>query len=351
MSHLAFRRDTSDEQLVLRFAVDVGSPELLRMLYVLTCADTAAVGPGVLNRWKVEVLTSLHERAMQHLAGEASALAPQERARKGREELLSALGPVASDPWFAPQVEALPAAYLEAVPPTQAAATLVELRALGQRDVIARGSYRPETRTVEYTVGTYESIAPGVFHRLTGGLTSKGLEILSAEINTLADGLVLDRFWVRDGDYADDPPASRLAEVQQALEESLRSPSPPAFRRVWRSAQELERSAVGRLPTQVRLDNSTSARFTIIDVFTHDRRGLLYTIARTIFELELSVSVARIGTYLDQVVDVFYVTDPAGCKVDLGRREPEIRERLIEAIDALEREDAPTRAVPAPHGR
>ena len=67
MSHLAFRRDTSDEQVILRFAVDVGSPELLAMLFVLTCADLAAVGPGVLNDWKLEVLTDLYQRTMQHL--------------------------------------------------------------------------------------------------------------------------------------------------------------------------------------------------------------------------------------------------------------------------------------------
>ena len=70
------------------------------------------------------------------------------------------------------------------------------------------------------------------------------------------------------------------------------------------------------LPTRVRIDNSTSDRYTIIDVFASDRTGLLYTIARTIFELGLSVSLAKIGTYLDQVVDVFYVTDQAGRKID-----------------------------------
>ena len=64
MSHLAFRRDTSDDQIVLRFAVEVGSPELLQMLFVMSCADLAAVGPGVLNDWKIQVLTDLYERAL-----------------------------------------------------------------------------------------------------------------------------------------------------------------------------------------------------------------------------------------------------------------------------------------------
>ena len=79
MSHLAFRRDTSDEQLVVRFAVEVGSPEVLQMLFVLTAADLAAVGPGVLNDWKAEVLTDLYRRTMQHLAGDAPATHVEDR--------------------------------------------------------------------------------------------------------------------------------------------------------------------------------------------------------------------------------------------------------------------------------
>ena len=82
MAHLAFRRDTSDNQLVVRFAVEVGSPEAMQMLFVLTAADMSAVGPGVLNAWKIEVLADLHRRAMQHLAGEAPALASEEWLRR-----------------------------------------------------------------------------------------------------------------------------------------------------------------------------------------------------------------------------------------------------------------------------
>ena len=92
------------------------------------------------------------------------------------------------------------------------------------------------------------------------------------------------------------------------------------------------------LPTRVRVDNSTSDRFTILDIFASDRTGLLYTIARTIFELGLSVSLAKIGTYLDQVVDVFYVTDRAGRKIDDESRLELIRMRLLEAIETFERE-------------
>ena len=89
MSHLAFRRDTSDPQLIVRFAVEVGSPEALQMLFVLTAADFAAVGPGVLNGWKVQVLTDVYRAAMEHLAGDAPALQNEDALRQRRQDVLA----------------------------------------------------------------------------------------------------------------------------------------------------------------------------------------------------------------------------------------------------------------------
>ena len=105
------------------------------------------------------------------------------------------------------------------------------LRPLSRHDAAAWGRYLPDRRAVEYTIGTYEDITPGIFHRLTGVLTSQRLEILSAEIHTLADGLVLDRFYVQDRDFAGEPPPSRVQEVCGKLTDSLRKPTdqPPKF--------------------------------------------------------------------------------------------------------------------------
>jgi [protein-PII] uridylyltransferase len=334
MSHLAFRRDTSDDQLIVRFAVDVGSAEILRMLFVLTCADLAAVGPGVLNSWKGEVLSNLYVRTILHLSGDSPSLVADD-CRADVQSLLQHEEPA---DWFIPQTEALHASYLMNTSPEQIADELRRLRRLGRGDVEVWHRYLPETKTVEYTIGTYEDIAPGVFHKLTGGLTSAGLQILSADINTLADGLVFDRFHVQDPDYADQPPLQRMNDVERRLKESLHSDDPPAFRRLWRTGQQSATDALQVLPTQVRLDNSTSERFTIVDVFASDRMGLLYTISRTLFEQGLSVSLAKIGTYLDQVVDVFYVTDQSGRKVEDDQQLHRIREALLAAIKNLQQE-------------
>jgi len=148
---------------------------------------------------------------------------------------------------------------------------------------------------------------------------------------------VLDRFRVVDGDYAGQPPAERLEQINRALAESLTVPGskPPAFRRKWMAAGG-QRPAAATDQTRVHSDNSTSEAFTILDIFTADQPGLLYAISRTIFELGLSVGRAKIGTYLDQVADVFYVTDQSGQKIRDEARLDEIRRRLQQAIRGLD---------------
>ena len=207
MSHLAFRRDTSDDQLIVRFAVDVGSPEVLRMLYVLTAADFAAVGPGVFNQWKAEVLADLYQRTMRHLAGDSPSASADER----KANVLALVRDEARCRMV--RARRLPhcrVRFYSAMPPERIAEQLRQLANGDGRRSPHRDRYLAETGTVEFVIATHEDITPGVFHKLTGGLTSQGLEILSADINTLADRLVLDRFVVRDPDFSGEPPPDRI---------------------------------------------------------------------------------------------------------------------------------------------
>lgn len=343
MNHLAFRRDTSDEHLVVQFAVEVGSPELLQMLYVFTAADLGAVGPDAWTGWKAEVVTDLYHRAMQTLAGESPSTSRgeyyEQRRREVRESL--ALDGEESDEqrqWFLRHIDLLPASYLNSTSPDQIAEDLRLLAALGPREVKVHGCYQPDTRTVQFTIGTTEDVAPGIFHRLTGALTSQGLEILSAQIHTLADLLVLDRFWVVDPDFAGPPPPERLEQIHRALVDSLLNPAEsPKFRRTW-SVGGSVRPTHAHAQDRVLVDNHTSRDYTVLDIFTVDRRGLLYAITRTLFELGYSVWRAKIGTYLDQVVDVFYVTDQQGHKVEDPAKLQSTRERLLEVLQSTKGE-------------
>jgi [protein-PII] uridylyltransferase len=298
------------------------------------------VGPGVWDGWKAEILGELYRRTMQYLAGDATSSTLDQQFEQRRDAVIAWLGPQKDDPWFERQLYALPSTYLDSTPPKQIAEDLRLLDGLGPREVKAQGQNLPDSGALHFTVATREDIVPGIFHRLTGALTSQGLEILSAQINTLADGLVIDRFWVYDPDYTGQSPPDRIEQINSSLAESLRQPAskPSNFRRTWRVGQP-QPNPLAPPRIRVKVDNNSSDRYTILDIFAHDRVGLLYTITRKLFELGLSVSRAKIATHLDQVVDVFYITNEAGRKIEDEAEIGEIRRQIREAIEGLEKQE------------
>lgn len=334
MNDLAQQHDIHDDRVVVPFAVEVGSQEKLKLLYLLTLADLAAVGPGVLNEWKEQLITDLFEHALGLLASDSPADAMSARQQERRAEVRRLAGDLPNQQWWISQIEALPSCCLFASPPQQLVEELDRLHRLPHNEAIAWGRYLNGRNVVEYTVGTYEEVSPGIFHRLTGALSTMRQQILSAEINTLAEGMVLDRFYVQDQDFSGQPAPERLNQVSEALVKALKAESeqPPVFRRLWQDRTTAQSAATKIMPTQVTFDNVTSERYTIAAVFAYDRMGLLYSVARTLFELGVSVSIAKIGTHLDQVVDVFYVTDRAtGKKITDEQRLAEMRQRLLDA--------------------
>jgi [protein-PII] uridylyltransferase len=326
MAHIAFRRDVGDPSIVIGFAREVGSPEVLRMLTVLTAADVAAVGPGTWNRWKSDLLGDLYFRTLGYLDGESPSLAA-DRHGKGLGRLLEGLDPGDAVVTLARE---LPRAYLRDTEPERMLEELRQLTRLPEQGIVASARWQPDTSTVAISVGTRESVAPGIFHRVTGAITSQRLEILAADINTLPGGLVLDHFVVHDPDFAGEPPADRLADIAAAIRAAVKADEPPAFTRRWNPFAPLA-APVAALPARVLFDNESSAETTILEVFAHDFPGLLYAISKALFDAGVSVRTAKIGTYLDQVVDAFHVTDQRGRKVtDQARLEA--LQRTIERV-------------------
>jgi [protein-PII] uridylyltransferase len=335
MSDIAFRHDLSNESVILSFAREVGSLEALQHLFVLTCADVAAVGPGVLSSWKQELLTELYERTREQLSGDIHVPRAPLRLDALRQQLLSRVDDPKHSDWWHRQVRHLPAGYLTGVPHDRVIDELTQLRDLPMNQAKAWAHSHADRQAMEYTVGAHEELVPGIFHRLTGVLTSLGHDILSAEIHTLSDNLVLDRFHVYDLDFAGEPPPERRRQVIDALIRSLAEPTdqPPKFRRLWTPRDaDASQAEFQPLPTRVHFDNGTLDEQTIVTIFAYDRMGLLYAIARKLFELDLSVHVAKISTHLDQVSDVFYVTDRDGNKITDEARLSSIEQELLEAV-------------------
>ena len=324
MAELAFRRNVDDDSLVLTFAREVGSPEILRLLTVLTMADIAAVGPGVWNQWKAELLSDLYNRTLQILDPDAN----DRGVDLKRMEISSLLSDVDDSDPLVRLVAGLPRGFLRSYEPKRVVEELTELTSLPRGGQFIAVQWQTDTSTISVTVGLRDSSISGVFHRIAAGLASQRLEILSADIHTLDDEYLIDHFCVIDRDFVGPAPEGRLSEISKAVESCLEN-EVPSIRRRWNPlASEIQAAQV--LPARVQVDNDSSVDGTIIEVFAEDSDGLLLALSRTLYEHQFSVRSAKISTYLDQIVDAFHVVDFDGAKVEDSERLATIRRALKE---------------------
>jgi [protein-PII] uridylyltransferase len=334
MAHTAFRRDPYDGNVLMTFARAVGTPAVLKKLLVLTAADLAAVGPGVLTKWKEALLIELYLQTLPELTGERGTAVRHERVAQLAREVGNAMVGHADPLWIQAQLDEFPLRYLCSMEPSRMARHLTVIRGLALRDVHVDAVYDAAVGTCEYVVITRDDLIPGIFSKIAGVLAVMGLQVLEAQIVTRRDNVVVDTFRVSDQDYAGAPPVERLEEVSRAIRSVLLGETTvEALMGRYRRLDQSRRLPTARQSTEVQVDNETSDRATIIEVFTDDRQGLLYVITRAIFALGLSVQQARISTRLDQVADVFYVTDSKGRKVTDPVRLEVIRTTLKGEID------------------
>lgn len=341
MADIAFRRDITDERTLVTFSHQCAAPERLRMLYVLTAADVTAVGPGVWTDWKSDLLTELFDRCLLILSGKHYTFHEQERMQGIKRRVAAALAqsPESEDrrlEWVDRQLSGFSAYYLTCTPPERIAQDLDVIAGLGPEDIHVGGAPDPQTGTVDYRVITRNAAAAsGCFHRICGVLSAKRCSILSADINTAHDGTIVDTFRVIDTDFSGPIPKERIEEVAALIVRVLRREESidEVFRRNKRFGSDEFDNPVSDLPTRVAIDVDSSDTRTIVDVFAHDRPGLLYRVSRTLHELKVSVDLAKISTNFDQVVDVFYLTEQDGRKIVDDQRLDEIRSRLMQTLE------------------
>jgi [protein-PII] uridylyltransferase len=340
MAHTAFRRDPNDEKVVLPFAREVGTPEVLRKLLVLTAADLAAVGPGVLTKWKESLLIELYLRTLPEVSGERDAADGPERLRTLVGQVIEQASAQGLEPmapaWIESQLQQFPLRYAYGTTPRRIAAHLDAVRRLTPREVLVDAEFNEALGTCEYAIVTYNDLIPGIFSKIAGVMAANGLQILDAQILTRRDGIVVDTFQVADPDYKGAPPRVRQESIGATIRAVLRGEE--RIEEVLGRGTRLSsvRSVPPkRQPTEIRIDNETSDRYTILDVFADDRQGLLYVITNAIFSQGLSVHAARISTRLDQVADVFYVTDAEGRKVEDAGQIERIRQNMRQQIEAF----------------
>lgn len=321
MADIAFRRDHTDEAEIVPFSQRCESPERLQMLYALTVADVTAVGPGTWSHWKALQLGEFYDRCFVVLSGRHYGEYEAARLKRTTAEVearLSTSAPDIAHAWIESALSGMSAYYLTCTESDRIASDLRILHGLSEDEVIVDSLYEPVTQTCEYRIFTRNAAASqGCFHRLAGVLTALRHRILSAEINTTQAGAVIDSFHVRDRDFDGEPTPDRREAVARAMKDVLlkKLTVEELFRKNRRFGASKPKRTGDEMPTRVRIDSSSSESRTIVEVFAHDRSGLLYSVSKAIHDLNLSVDLAKIATHLNQVLDVFYVRELDGSKV------------------------------------
>ena len=342
MSKVAQSRDLNDRKTIIDFAAVVQSLDRLRMLLVLTVADIKAVGPGVWNGWKSQLLRTLYFETEPVITGGHSQLSRDKRVIAAQAELADKLAD-----WPARERSAYlklhyPAYWLRVdLPHKLAHAAFIREADKAGRRLATAITAQPDVGITEITV--LASDHPRLLSVIAGACTAAGADIVDAQIFTTTDGRALDSISIHR-EFADDADEQRRARrggdlIEQALSGAVQLPEVIA-----RKVQRRPRLGAFSLETSISVDNSWSNRFTVVEASGLDRPGLLYDLTRLISDLNLNINSAHIATFGERAVDVFYVTDLLGAKITNGNREAAIRRRLRAAFDGeVAKADPPPR--------
>ncbi len=324
--HTAMRRDLEDEALILRCAGKIKDPELLNMLYLLSISDSRATGPNVWNEWKAALMQELYLKIIHLL--EATELHDPDKLQAiewMRQQIASRLGDKGKE-----SLVLMPEDYILNFTPET-----IERHFRLKEQLSTRPSLvLTEEKGAYWSILVMANDRTGLLARIFGVLALHSLNVLAAQIFTLKDGTAVDVFDVKSSvnrDYDEQDWEALKRNLNLALDDRLglthrlAGKYGPIRSGDWQ--KHLKHQA------EVVLDNEASDSFTVLEVYAEDRIALLYDVTRTLSDFGLNISTAKIGTKVDQVVDVFYVQDKMGRKINEPDLQEEIRNALLYAAE------------------
>jgi [protein-PII] uridylyltransferase len=325
----ALRRDLNDEDLIVRSAQIIKDAETLKMLTLLSYADALATGSRAWNNWKSMLVKELFFKLLHILEkGEVASGMALETLASLQREVLEQVEKEIPPKEARMLLEGMPTGYLLSLPAASIARHLRLLRQLNGKPFL----WAVEKKEEIYELFICCHDRPGLFSRLTGVLSLNHINILGAQIFTRSDRIALDIFQVQ-------PPLDPLFEEEtwEKVHEQLLKAIQGKLSLDYRLAQkkpalQLTSGPKTQAESQVVIDNQGSDFYTILEIYSQDRLGLLYTITKTLFEIELNIHFAKISTKVDQVVDVFYVADLEGQKIWDEERMEEVKKAILFAL-------------------
>ena len=345
MSSVAQSRDLSDRVTIQNFADEVQSVERLKLLTLLTIADIKGVGPGVWNGWKAQLIRTLYYETEPVLTGGFSEVNRAQRVAMAQAELRGELKDWPPDRVDAYVARHYPPYWLKVDLPQKVAHANFLRATEDAGKSLATAINLDGTRGVtELTV--FAPDHPRLLSIIAGACAMTGANIVDAQIFTTTDARALDtiavsRTFERDED--EERRAARVAaSIEQALRGDLRLPEMVAKRTPLKG-----RIKAFAVEPEVTINNRWSNRYTMVEVTGLDRPGLLYEMTTTLSKLNLNIASAHVATFGERVVDVFYVTDLMGAKIDSATRQAAIKRALFQLFTSAEQADATAAAAAA----
>ncbi|MEM9843640.1 MAG: [protein-PII] uridylyltransferase [Pseudomonadota bacterium] len=328
MSDMAQKRDIADPRTVRDFAKAVQTRERLDLLCVLTVCDIRGVGPNTWNNWKASLIRALYRQTRRALESGLETLNREQRGTDAKRNLRVAL-----KDWDTKDLRTETARhyepYWQGLHVTAHVVFARLLRGLKDNEIgidLHLDLDRDATRAC-FALADH----PGIFARLSGALALVGANVVDARTFTTKDGFCVAAFWIQDSDgrpYEEE----RMPRLERMIHKTL-SGEVVAHDAMKTRDKIKKRERAFRVPTHVTFDNEGSEIYTIIEVDTRDRPGLLFDLARTMAEANVYINSTVIATYGEQVVDTFYVKDMFGLKFHSATKQRSLERRLREAID------------------
>ncbi|KAB7646400.1 [protein-PII] uridylyltransferase [Polymorphobacter fuscus] len=326
MSRTAFKRDLADFKTILDFVESVASPERLRLLLLLTVVDIRAVGPGVWNNWKGQLLRDLYEASEEVLRLGHKQKGRTERIAVKQARLRAALG--WDDATFGRYTRRFADSYWIAETPEALAGNAALVADADARSLPLAIATLPDPSSGTTLVSIYAADHPGLFYRIAGAISLAGANILDARIHTTRDGQAIDNFVVADPLGRPFAEPSQLARLTRSIEDVLTGKVRLADRLAARPLAR-RRAEVFKVEPNIIIDNKASNRYTVIEVGAADRPALLYALTHALFQSRVTIHSAHIATYGERATDTFYITDLTGQKIDSASRLKALERRLV----------------------
>jgi [protein-PII] uridylyltransferase len=328
MSDMAQKRDLTEPRTVRDFARAVKTKERLDLLTLLTVCDIRGVGPGTWNNWKAMLLRALYRATESALASGMEDVNRETREDEARRALREAL-PAWPAADLRTETQRHYGPYWQGLPTAAHVIFAGLLRGIEAHEV--RIDIHPDPDRDATRACFAMADHPGLFSRMTGALALAGANVRDARTYTSKDGWATAIFWVQDADghpYEE----ARIPRLRTMILRTLKGEV--VAREALKDRDRLKkREQAFRVPTSVTFDNDGSDIYTIIEVDTRDRPGLLHDLTRTLAAAHVYIASAVIATYGEQVVDTFYVKDMFGLKYTSESKQRSLERRLREAIE------------------